>query len=86
MYAIEFEADITGDTFTVPADLKNQLDSFQHVKIIMLMNKENSVSVSNTAETISCLALADVHQLTACIKNAPSDLSGNPIYMQGYGE
>jgi len=36
-------------------------------------------------KAVSCLELALSHNLVGCIKNAPTDLSTNKGYMEGYG-
>ena len=35
---------------------------------------------------LSCFELAKQHNLVGTLEDAPSDLSHNPIYMQGYGK
>lgn len=39
MQAVEFEADITGNTLTIPPDVNVTLAQGKHVKIIMLMDE-----------------------------------------------
>ena len=67
MYAVEFEADISGNTVEIPAHLLNQMPPHRHVKIILLLPEESKAvhkinlknEILEIAKSCSSLPLLD---------------------------
>jgi len=77
MYAIEFEADITGDAVQIPAHLLNRLPAHRQVKVILMLPEEN---ISNSYHIDLKSELLEIGQNCTALplldKRTPNEILG----------
>ncbi len=81
MQAIEFETYLENGFIQLPAFYQDWQKG-KHVKDILLSDDE--IKQPQPDKPLSCLDL--IQEDVGIIENAPSDLSTNPAYLNGYGK
>ncbi len=66
------------------ANINNIIAALYEIRIKTENDKITKIQPTQV-KAVSCLELARSHNLVGCIKNAPTDLSTNKGYMEGYG-
>ncbi len=84
MQAIEFEAQLNNGIISLPKSY-NHWQMGKKVKVIILGDDEAVADLPQDDKVaLSCLDL--IQDDIAIIEDAPSDLSTNPVYLEGYGK